>query len=143
VEAVGTAVPVVEGVRVEGGGAVQFAVADDGTLAYVPGTMQGPERPLAFVGRDGGQPEALKIPARDYINLALSPDQSRVAAQIDDGDNADVWVAESARVSLTRVTRDLGFDGVPIWSRDGKSIVFASRREGRWTLQRRSADGTG
>ena len=142
-EAVGTAVPVVEGVRVEVGGAVQFAVADDGTLAYVPGTMQGPERPLAFVGRDGGQPETLKIPARDYINVALSPDQSRVAAQIGDGDDADVWVAEIARGTLTRVTRDAGFDGNPIWSRDGKSIVFASRREGRWTLQRRSADGTG
>jgi Tol biopolymer transport system component len=142
-EAVGTAVPVVEGVRVEVGGAVQLAVADDGTLAYVPGTMQGPERPLAFVGRDGGQPEALKIPARDYINLALSPDQTQVAAQIDDGDDADVWVAEIARGTLTRVTRDAGFDGFPIWSRDGESIVFASHREGRWTLQRRSADGTG
>ena len=142
-EAVGTAVPVVDGVRVEVGGAVQFAVADDGTLAYVPGTMQGPERPLAFVGRDGGQPETLKIPAREYVNLALSPDQSRVAAQIDDGDDADVWVAEIARGTLTRVTRDAGFDGFPIWSRDGKSVVFASRREGRWTLQRRSADGTG
>ena len=54
-------------------------------------------RPLDFVGRDGGQPEALKIPARDYLNVALSPDQTRVAAQIDDGDDADVWVAEIAR----------------------------------------------
>ena len=120
-EVVGTAVPVVHGVRVEPGGAAQFAVADDGTLAYVPGTGQEDDRPLAFVGRDGGQPEVLKIPARDYLNVALSPDQTRVAAQIGERDDADVWVAEIARGTLTRVTREPGFDGYPMWSRDGKT----------------------
>ena len=142
-EVVGTAVPVVQGVRVELGGNVQFDVADDGTLAYVPGTVQGSDRSLAFVGRDGAQPEALKIPARDYRTVALSPDQTRVAAQIGEGDDADVWVAEIARGTLTRVTREPGFDGSPMWGQDGKSIVFASRRDGRWTLQSRAADGTG
>ena len=142
-EIVGTAVPVVHGVRVDAGGVVQFAVADDGTLAYVPGTALDGDRPLAFVGRDGGQPEALKIPARDYLNVALSPDQTRVAAQIGERVDADVWVAEIARGTLTRVTREPGFDGYPMWSRDGKTIVFASARDGRWTLQSRAADGTG
>jgi Tol biopolymer transport system component len=142
-EVVGTAMPVVQGVRVEIGGNAQFSVAEDGTLAYVPGTGQEAERPLTFVGRDGGQPEALKIPARDYLNVALSPDQTRVATQIGERDDADVWVAEIARGTLTRVTREPGFDGYPMWSRDGKTIVFASARDGRWTLQSRAADGTG
>jgi eukaryotic-like serine/threonine-protein kinase len=142
-EVVGTAVPVVHGVRVEPGGAVQFAVADDGTLAYVPGTALEGDRPLAFVGRDGGQPEVLKIPARDYLNVALSPDQTRVATQIGEGDDADVWVGEIARGTLGRVTSEPGFDGYPMWSGDSKRIVFASARNGRWTLQSRAADGTG
>ena len=101
------------------------------------------DRPLAFVGRDGGQPEVLKIPARDYRTVALSPDETRVAAQIGDRDEADVWVGEIARGTLTRVTREPGFDGNPMWSGDGKRIVFASARDGRWTLQSRAADGTG
>ncbi len=140
-EVVGTAVPVVQGVRVELGGAAQFAVADDGTLAYVPGRAEG-DRPLAFVGRDG-QPEVLKIPARDYRTVALSPDQTRVATQIGQGDDADVWVGEIARGTLTPVTRESGFDGYPMWSGDSKRIVFASARDGRWTLQSRAADGAG
>ena len=141
-EVVGTAVPVVHGVRVEPGGTVQFAVADDGTLAYVPETALEGDRPFAFVGRDG-QPETLKILPRDYRNVALSPDQTRVATQIGERDDADVWVAEIARGTLTRVTREPGFDGYPMWSRDGSRIVFASTRDGRWTLQSRAADGTG
>ncbi len=38
-EAVGTPVPVIEGVRVEGGGSVQYAVSDEGSLAYIPGAV--------------------------------------------------------------------------------------------------------
>ena len=35
----GTPVPVIEGIRVEGGGAVQYDVSDDGTLVFVPGSL--------------------------------------------------------------------------------------------------------
>jgi eukaryotic-like serine/threonine-protein kinase len=143
-EAVGIAAPVVEGVRVETGGAAQFSVADDGTLAYLPGTTASElDRQFSFVGRDGTPSETLKIPPRAYFNLALSADQRFIAVQIGDADDADVWVAEIARGTLTRVTRERGFDGFPLWSPDSKSIVFASSRDNRWTLQRRSADGTG
>ena len=141
-EAVGTPVPVVEGVRVEGGGAVQYAVADDGSLAYIPGTAASNERGLMFVGRDGTS-ETLTVPARDYFALALSPDQTRVAVQIADGANADVWVAEIARGTLTRVTSDAGFDGTPLWSADSKTVVYASSRDQQWMLHRKAADGTG
>ncbi len=143
IEAVGTPVPVVEGVRVEGGGAVQYAVADDGSLAYIPGTAaSNVGRRLMFVGRDGTS-ETLTVPAHDYLDLVLSPDQTRVAVQIADGANADVWVAEIARGTLTRVTRDAGFDGSPLWSADSKTVVYASSRDQQWMLHRKAADGTG
>ena len=46
---VGNAVPVVEGIRVEGGGAVQYAIAGDGWLVYVPAGRY--ERAHPGVGR--------------------------------------------------------------------------------------------
>jgi len=141
-EAIGTPVPVVEAVRVESGGAVQFDVSDEGSLVYIPGTASTRETALAFAGRDGSA-ELLTAPKRDYRNVALSPDGAHVAVQVADDDAADVWVVEIARGTLTRVTSEPGFDGNPMWSRDGKSIVFASTRDRRWTLHRRAADGTG
>jgi len=95
-----------------------------------------------FVSRDGTS-ETLTVPGRDYRDLALSPDQTRVAVQIADGLNADVWVAEIARGTLTRVTGDAGFDGFPLWSADSKTVVYASSRDQQWTLHRKAADGTG
>ena len=48
------------------------------------------------------------------------------------------------RGTLTRVTSEPGFDGYPLWSKDGTSVVFASSRNPRqFTIHRKSADGTG
>jgi len=142
-EITGTPMPVLEGVRVEGGGAVQYSMSDEGTVAYIPGSAQSSfMRNLAFVDRDG-RSEPLPAPPRDYQDLALSPDQSRLAVVINSGVESDVWVLEIARGTLTRITTEAGYDANPLWSNDGASIVFASARDGKWTLQRKSADGTG
>jgi hypothetical protein len=141
-EAVGTPIPVVEGVRVEPGGAVQYDVSDEGSLVFIPASAANEERSLVFVGPDG-RGEPLNFPEREYTSLQLSPDRSSVAVQIGEGDDADVWVGEVGRGALTRVTRETGFDGAPIWSPDGKTVVFASSRADRWTLHRMAADGTG
>ena len=91
---------------------------------------------------DDGQPEVLKIPARDYRTVALSPDQSRVATQVGEGDDADVWVGEIAR-HADACDQRAGLRRISDVERDGKRIVFASARDGGWTLQSRAADGTG
>jgi serine/threonine-protein kinase len=138
-EAVGTPVPVLEGIRAEG--ATQFDISNEGTLAYVAGTAEA-ERSLAFVRRDGTI-DRLAAPERQYLDVALSPDQTRVATQIGINDDADVWVVEVARGTLTRVTSEPGFEGNMLWSPDGASVVYASNRGERWTVSRKAADGTG
>ncbi len=143
VETTGAPVPVIEGVRVEGGGAVQYSVSDEGTLAYIPGVeVVSSMRSVVIANRDGTS-EPLTAPSRDYQDLALSPDQTRLAVVIGAGMDSDVWVLEIARGTLTRVTNERGYEAGPLWSHDGASIVFASVREDKWTIERKAADGTG
>ena len=132
----------VEGVQVGRRGTPQFAVSQDGTLAFVPGTAaDASRRELVTVGGDGES--RLSTPVREDVSVAWSPGETRVAVQIGVGEAADVWVAETDRGTLTRITSEPGFDGQPLWSLDGRHILFASLREGRWQLRRMASDGTG
>lgn len=138
----GTPARVVPGVRVEGGRATQMAVAPNGTLVYVRGVPQGAsQKRLVWIDRSQRQ-EILRVPARDYIGLSLSPDGARAAVQAIEGEGADIWVTELALGTLTRISNS-GSGEDPLWSRDGRSLVFSSRQDGKWHLFRKSADGTG
>ena len=140
---VGTPAPVVEGVRVEGGGAVQYALADDGTLVYIPGGSSRGTRRLVWVDRHGDE-EPLPARAANYISLSLSPDGARAAVSIlDESGNRDVWVSELARGTLARLTRDDAFDGRPLWHPDGRRVAFRSDRNGQPELFLQAADGSG
>ena len=136
----GTPVPVVEGIRVEPGGAVQVSVGDDGTLVYLPGGAATGLR-LLWVDR-AGQEELIGAPARQFRYPRLSPDGTRVAVA-DAGDERDVWVWHFARKTLTRLTFDAADDSYATWTSDGRRILFSSARDKVnapfWQL----ADGTG
>jgi Tol biopolymer transport system component len=139
---VGTPALVAEGVRVEVGGAVQYAVSDDGTLVYVPGTsVVVPAANLAWVDRSGRE-ELVKAPPRAYYTSRVSPDGTRAAIDIRDQDN-DIWIWNFGRQTLTRLTFDPGNDFYPIWTADGQRIAFASSREQVLSPFWQAADGTG
>lgn len=121
-----TPVPVVEGIRVEPGGAVQVSVGDDGTLVYIPGGASTGLR-LVWVDRTG-QEEVIDAPPKQFRYPRLSPEGTRVAVQ-DVGDEKDVWVWQFARKTLTRLTFDAAADGYPTWTPDGRYILFSSSRD--------------
>jgi Tol biopolymer transport system component len=54
----------------------------------------------------------------------------------------DVWVLDIARDSLTRLSFGKD-DGNPVWSPDGKRVVFDSSQAGAYNLYARQADGGG
>ena len=137
----GTPVPVVEGIRVEGGGAVQYSVGHDGTLMYIPGANSAASN-LVWIDRRGGQLPFGSAP-RTFYSVRVDPASGAVALDLrDSGDGADIWALPPGRQNPTRATFDSGDDTLPAWMPDGR-LVFTSTRDGVPSLFVQSSDGTG
>jgi serine/threonine-protein kinase len=141
-EVKGGPVSLVEGVADSSStGAVHFSLSADGALAYVPvdamgdiGTVSAP----VWVDRQGGE-EPVPVPPRRYTWVRVSPDGTRLAMEARDRSKADVWIYDLARKTSTRLTFATAPSRYPIWTRDGRRVVFTSGSDLVWT----SADGTG
>jgi serine/threonine-protein kinase len=123
-------------------GGADAAVARDGTLVYVSGAAgSARSRTLVWVDRQGHE-TLLGAPPHNYTQPRISPDGSRVAVVAAD-ENVDIWLWDIARATLTRVTSDSAVDATPVWTLDGRQLIFNSNRTGTFNLFRQAADGTG
>ena len=94
----------------------------------------------------GGKPDGTVGMPGSYDNVRLSPDGHRVAEdQTDpDGRHTDIRIHELAQgLATTRLTFDPSFHQVPIWSPDGKHILFSSNRKIGFRFYLKNADGSG
>jgi serine/threonine-protein kinase len=124
-------------------GVVYFDVAADGTLVYAERDPQADQFELTWFGPTGDA-EPLGLPSGPYRTLRLSPDGNRVAiaAGPGGGRGGDIWVLELASRALTKLTFD-GKSVAPIWSRDGKTVVYqVTLPGGEEELHQRLADGS-
>ncbi len=115
-------------------GRVPLAASDTGVLAY-----RGPlVTELVWVDRSGA-PQGIAAPAATYSSFSIAPDGQRVAAARLDPriGTSDIWIFGPGRQG-SRVTDNPDLDASPVWSVDGKYIVYASRRQNRWRLYRRN-----
>jgi serine/threonine protein kinase/dipeptidyl aminopeptidase/acylaminoacyl peptidase len=124
-----------------GGFNANFAVSDNGTLAYLPPV--GPRiRTLVWVDRNGLE-EAIPAPAMEYVYPRISPDGTRVALDVG-GRNRDIWVGNLASGVVTKITDGPTEDLMPAWSPDSTRVFFASDREGgAFRVFSVAADGAG
>jgi serine/threonine protein kinase len=92
-----------------------------------------------------GKPVGTVGSAGTYHNVRLSPDGRKIATdQTDpDGLNIDVWAHDPVRGLSTRLTFDPALDYAPVWSPDGKQVMFASSRQSGWRIFLKNADGSG
>ena len=137
----GEPAPMVEGVQVNTGGWAQYALADDGTLVYLPGAVGG-DVELVWVDRVTGEETPLGAPPRAYAYPRISPDGTRVAVDTVD-QQQDIWVWDLTGETLTRLTFDAAREQLGTWTPDGERVIFGSERAGASALFWRAADGTG
>jgi serine/threonine-protein kinase len=135
--------PVVEQVTTMATGAANYALADNGTLVYLTGGVSRPvaRNSLVWVTRQGRE-EKITAPERAYLYPRLAPDGTRIALDVRDQEE-DIWVWDLGQKLLTRLTFDRGSDQYPVWTPDGRRIIFGSARAGTANLYAQLSDGTG
>ena len=125
------------------GGASAFA-GSPSVLAYQP-RRDGGVHELTWFDRTG-RPAGTMGDRADYSNLELSPDGTRVATAVLDprARTRDIWIYEVARGIRQRFTFGAGEERTPVWSPDGKQILFNSRVSGAaLDFFQKAADGSG
>jgi Tol biopolymer transport system component len=129
-----------------GMGRSQFAVSNTGTLVYLPGQGMGGigGASIYWLRRDGKTTPLLPTPA-DWSDPQFAPDGRKLAIDINDGGQNDVWIYELERDTLTPLTTDPANDAKPVWTPDGRRIAFTSGRDksAGVNLYWQRADGTG
>jgi eukaryotic-like serine/threonine-protein kinase len=114
--------------------APMYAVARNGTLVY-PQPAGG--RRLVWIDRSGRE-EFVTAPERLYSHFRLSPDGTRVAAYLLDGDR-DLWVISLDGSFVQNLTSGAARDTMPVWSPDGHTIYFTTAER---NINRVPADGS-
>jgi len=137
----GTAQPIVDDVRAMGQSYPgDFDVSRSGTLVYLGGSGE-PERWIFWLDPSGKTEPLHSVPGL-YNGLEFSPDGKHLVFGM--GDvlvNEELWVQDLERNTSVRLTSLGGVSTSPLWSPDGKYILFAhSPNEG---IYRVHADGAG
>jgi len=125
-----------------------FAVSSSGTLVYVP-RSEAAECFYMRADRMGIVAPLLREPIRYYqggdvsFNIAVSPDGGRIALGRRSGrPSSDMWIYELERGTGIRLTsQDANIS--PIWSPDGRRVIFACFKGRSFELCSMPADGSG
>ena len=129
----------VDGARNEGTG--NYAFGEDGTLVYLRTEIPLSARRPTWVDRSG-KVSAMPLEVRRYENVALSPDGTRAVLQIREG-TTRLWIYDLARETLTPLRTGPGSSQGPLWSADGRRVIYRGTRQGTRNLYQIAVDGSG
>lgn len=113
-----------------------LAVSHTRTAVYAPGN---PARmSLVWVDRQG-KSEAVSPDQDLYREVSLSPDGTKAAVRR----GLSIWIHDLLHGTRSPLTSGNSSNLLPMWSADGKRIIFGSNRGGDWDIWAQPADGSG
>jgi serine/threonine protein kinase len=119
----GEPVPLAEHIGTNSVGLARFSVSRDGTLVYRTGETG---HRFLWVDRSGREGETVGDPG-EYHNPAFAPGGDRLAFNLADprGGKFDIWIRDLKRGVSSRFTFGAGGAFCPLWSPDGRRMVFS------------------
>jgi len=145
-ETSGNAIPILDDLKVDLILA-DLSISSNGTLVYrkggasaAPSVLSGQSATMQWIDA-AGKRSPLMANAGVYRIARLSPDAKRLAVEVtEDGGVQHVWVYDAQRGSMTKLTFGSGLSGDPVWTPDGRFIIFQKPGEGMFWIP---ADSSG
>jgi Tol biopolymer transport system component len=121
-----------------------FDASANGLIVLRPGSSDSAAWTLRQLSRDGQLVKHF-ADAGQPLGPALSPDGTRVAFHRMEADGGgDVWMLDLADAVQRRFTFERSQENAsPVWSPDGRRLVYRVRREAKWALVEKPANGAG
>jgi dipeptidyl aminopeptidase/acylaminoacyl peptidase len=112
------------------------AAAQQPGPAEMPQEMVWVDRSGNVLGRAGAVQNSIFFPE-------ISPDGKWIAVSARDGEvnDRDIWLHSPDSGTKKLLVKAKGNDNFPLWSPDGKEVVFTSSRSGNYDLYRKSVEG--
>jgi serine/threonine-protein kinase len=118
-----------------------FSFSEAGTLVYVG---QGSSQRSIFWLDSTGKTQPLQSDPGLYGFPQFSPDGTRLAFTREDSQgHQDIWVRDLKRGTTSRLTAMAGINRWPVWTLDGKNILFESWNSNAPGVHIIRSDGTG
>lgn len=116
-----------------------FASGGSRLLVYQAGKIA---NRLFWFDRQGRELESVAEPM-NYYSARLSPDGSSVAMDVGDPQlgTSDIWIHDLKRGITGHFTNDKGTENTPLWSPDGRTLVYGADRHGPPHLHVRDVSG--
>jgi serine/threonine-protein kinase len=138
----GTPTPLLEDVAADPGSAAgHFDISRTGTLIYKSGTGLLPWT-VGWLDAEGKTEPLLRKPEL-YYSPRFSPDGQRLAVGIDSGKGADLYTYDWQRDVLLRLTYTGQMNADPIWTADGKHLLYRGRNDTGFAIWWIRTDGAG
>ena len=111
-------------------GRSSLVAARTGRLVYASESASPTDNLLTWVDRAGSTTNVDGV-ALPHQAPRLSPDGSQIAMTIQgDAFSRDLWIYNVTTGERQRLTQEAGQNHSPLWSEDGRSVTFASNRDG-------------
>jgi serine/threonine-protein kinase len=139
----GTPAPILEDVGSNMAAGGDFTFAGNGTFIYLAGKAALDVYPISWVESGGKTAQPLHAPPGRYGAPRFSPDGKRLAFAMFNDKGQDIWVKDLDRDTTSRLSFLPGVNEFPVWTPDGKTIVFRSDNPAAPGLYAIRSDGSG